>query len=324
MAFISVFLFSFSYALASLSCSITTAAACSGTPLLRMSGSSNAHAELPSQSTAVYSNNVVCCTGISGMGNSCSGNYAVIARLSGLTGTNSHVEQNSQTNTNYNTEKACLSSSSVGDQITIGYQSTNCTGFDTTLFSMSSTPTNSMVGIPTTYSNKVCAKIVSESLSFDINNSSVGFGNLTPLGLRYATADGVGSSTEAEAYSINVNTNSPSGYVVYMRGDPPKNSSNGSYVINAIGGTNTTPTPGTKEFGIRAVASGGSGAVVAPYNGTGFAYDASGTTFTTIAQETSGDGVTTNYSVRSVATIDSLLDPGTYSTSITYIVTAGF
>jgi hypothetical protein len=255
------------------------------------------------------------------LGNSCSGNYAVIARLSGTSGTNSHVEENTQTNTNYNTEKACLSSSSAGDQISIGYQATNCTGYDTTLFSMEKTPTNSMVGIPSAYNNKVCAKVSSESLTFDVSDSSAGFGNLNPLGLRYATSDGVGSATEAESYHIDASTNSSSGYVVYLKGDSLKNN---SYQIDPIGGTPITPTPGTKGFGMRAVASGGSGTVVVPYNGSGFAYDASGTTFTTLAQETSGDGVITTYSIRSVATIDSLLDPGTYSTNLTYVVTAGF
>jgi hypothetical protein len=72
------------------------------------------------------------------------------------------------------------------------------------------------------------------------------------------------------------------------------------------------------------VASGGSGTVVAPYNGSGFAYDASANSFTTIAQAASGDGNTTVYSIRSVATIDSLLDPGTYSTNLIYTVTANF
>lgn len=305
------------YTYASLSCSVTTAGACSGTVLLRMSGSSNAHAELPSQSTSNYDNNVVCCTGVTGLSNSCAlNNKETIVKLSNVT--NAHVEQKTQNNYSQN---ACLSSGYAGDEITIGYQSSNCSGFDTTLFSMEKTPTNSQVGGPSSYNNKVCAKVFSQSISFNISNSSAGFGNLNSLGLRYATGDGIGSSSETESYNITVNTNAPSGYGLYVRGDTLKN---GSIAIDPIGGTNTTPNPGQKAFGIRAVATGGNGAVVYPYDGSGFAYDATSSSSSPVGQSSSGDGNTTTYSIRTVATIDSLLDPGNYSTNLTYIVTANF
>ena len=316
-----IFFISFSYAQANLSCSITTAGSCSGTVLLRMSSSTNAHAEIPSMSTAAYGNNVVCCTGFTGLGNSCSGNYAVIARLSGTSGTNAHVEENNQITSTYGTEKACLSSSFAGDTVTVAYQANNCSGYDTTLFSMDKFPTDAMVGGTSAYNNKVCGKISSQSISFNISSPSSGFGNLTSSGLRYATSDGLGSATETESYHIDVSTNASSGYLVSLEGDSLKK---GSSVITAIGGTNLTPTPGTKAFGIRAVASGGSGAVVSPYGGSGFAYNATGSSFSTLASESAGDGNNTTYSIHSVATIDSLLDPGTYSTNITYIVTGNF
>lgn len=312
-----IFLIPFYQVFAALSCSITTSASCTGTVLLRMSGSSNAHAELPSQSTSAYNSNVVCCTGVTGLSNSCSeSNKAVIAKLSAVT--NAHVEQNTQTSYSQN---ACLASTYAGDQITVGYQSTNCTGYDTTLFSMSNTPTNSQIGGPSSYTNKVCAKIFSQSITFNISNTSVGFGTLSPTGLRYATSDGSGSSSEVEAYNLSISTNASSGYIVMLEGNAPSYNSN---IIDPIGGTNMTPSPGSNAFGIRAVATGGVGAVISPYNGSGFAYDASGNVFDTLAQAISGDGNTTTYSIRSVATIDSLLDPGTYSTNLTYIVTANF
>lgn len=302
---------------AALSCSVTTSASCTGVVLLRMSGSANAHAELPSQSTTVYNDNVVCCSGVTGLSNSCSNNNkAIFAKLSAVT--NAHVEQNTQINYSQN---ACLSSTYAGDEITVGYQSSNCTGYDTTLFSMSNTPTNSQVGGPSTYTNKVCAKIFSQSITFNISNTSVGFGTLSPTGLRYATSDGSGSSSEVEAYNLSVSTNAPSGYIVMLEGGAPAYNSN---TIDPIGGTNLTPSPGSNAFGIRAVASGGVGSVVSPYDGSGFAYDASSGSFDTLAQAISGDGNNTTYSIRSVATIDSLLDPGSYSTNLTYIVTANF
>jgi len=317
---ISIFLIPISYIYASLSCSITTSAGCgSGTVILRMSGSTNAHAELPSQSTANYDNNVVCCTGVMGLSNSCSEtNKVTIARLSGVT--NAHTERNTEANANY-TQNACLSSIYTGDEITLAYQALNCNSYDTTLFSMEKTPTNSMVGGPSAYNNKVCAKIISQSISFNLNHNSVGFGNLIPTAIRYATNDGLGSSSEVESYNISVNTNAPAGYGVYVSGDSPKK---GSTIITPIGGVNTVPSAGNNAFGIRAVATGGNGGVVNPYDGAGFAYDANSTTPTTIATAPTGNGVTTNYSIRTVATIDSFLEAGSYSTNLTYFVTANF
>ncbi len=302
---------------ATLSCSITTQAGCSGVVLLRMSGSDNAHAELPSESTAVYNNNVVCCTGVPQLSNSCSeSNKVIFAKLSGVT--NAHVERNTESNYGQN---ACIASTYAGDEITIGYQASNCTGYDTTLFSMSNTPTNSQVGSSSSYNNKVCAKVFSQSITFNISDYSVGFGYLTSSGLRYATGDGSGSGSETEAYNIDVSTNASSGYTLYVKGDTLKN---GIIEIDPIGGTNTTPSPGTKAFGVRAVATGGNGVVESPYDGSGFAYDADASTPSIIGISTSGNGVNTDYSIRSVATIDDVLNYGVYTTNLTYIVVPNF
>ena len=102
---ISIIFIPVSYLYAAFSCSVTTQAGCSGTTLLRMSDELpttfvdstpgyNSQAELPSQSTATYDDYVVCCSGVTGLGNSCSGNYEVFAKLSGIT--NAHVEQRTQ------------------------------------------------------------------------------------------------------------------------------------------------------------------------------------------------------------------------------------
>lgn len=123
-------------------CSVTTAAACTGTVIYRMSGGTNAHAELPSQTTAAYNNNVICCTGVTGLGNSCTGIFATALKLSGTT--NAHVQQ-----TGSYANSACISVPS-GGSVSVGYQATNCTGFDTTLGSMSGT-TNAHVGNSAAY-----------------------------------------------------------------------------------------------------------------------------------------------------------------------------
>ncbi|MFA7315310.1 MAG: hypothetical protein WC059_00715 [Candidatus Paceibacterota bacterium] len=301
---------------AALSCSLTTSALCSGTVVLRLSGSDNAHAELPSQATAVYDSNVICCSGVTGLGNSCSGNYGVLAKLSGVT--NAHVEENTESNYGQN---ACLSSVYAGDIITIGYESVDCTGYDTTVASMSGTPTNAQAGGPSAYTNKICADIFSQAISFTVSDNTIGFGSLSSSALRYATGDGTGSSTQTEAFNMTVNTNAPYGYILTVQGDTL---TSGGNTITAIGGTNTTPTAGTNRFGIRATATGGSGAVSSPYSASGFAYAGTTTTASTLASASTGDDVTTTYSVRSVATIEQVLPAGSYTTTLTFVATPTF
>lgn len=136
-----------------LSCSVTTAAGCSDTVIYRMSDAANAQAELPSQTTSAYDNNVVCCTGIVGLSNACAGTYATALKLSSTT--NAHAEQNDQTNY---ANSVCLSVPS-GGSVSVGYQSSSCTGFDATLGSMSGV-TNAHVGDNDAYTTKICATAI--------------------------------------------------------------------------------------------------------------------------------------------------------------------
>lgn len=139
-----------------LSCSVTTAAACTGGTnviILRMSGSTNAHAELASQSTAAYASNVVCCSGITGLTTTCSGTFATAVKLSSVT--NGHVELGTQTNYG---NSACIQAPS-GGSVTVFY-GTSCTGYDTTVASMSATTTNAHIGDASAYANKICATAV--------------------------------------------------------------------------------------------------------------------------------------------------------------------
>lgn len=149
-----------------LSCSVTTAAGCTGTIIYRMSGASDAHLELPTQSTAAYDGNVVCCTGVAGLDISCSGVFDTVLKLSGVT--NAHAEQNSQS---LYANSACMSVPN-GGSVLVDYQESNCNGFDTTLGSMWGT-TNAHVGDGTAYTTKICASASGAlgTLSADIVDS---------------------------------------------------------------------------------------------------------------------------------------------------------
>ncbi|MDE2031349.1 MAG: hypothetical protein KGI58_03790 [Patescibacteria group bacterium] len=302
------------YLYAGLSCTVTTAAACTGTVLLRMSGSTNAHAELPSQSNANYSNNVVCCTSTSSIGNSCaSSNYKVFGKLSGVT--NAHMQQAS-VNTYLN--NACLSDSSTGDKITVGYQNTNCSGYDTTLMSMTAAD-NATVGDGSAYTPKVCATITPLLISFSISTNSVGFGNLSASSSRYANSAGTGSATEVEAHTLSASTNAAGGYIITVDGDTL---TSGSNTINAIGGVNTLPSSGTNQFGLRATVSSGTGFVVSPYAASGFAFNTASLPSTVASG--SGDNTTTVYSVRYLGNIGSQTPAGSYTAHLNYVITGTF
>lgn len=126
-----------------LSCTVRTSS-CSGgeVEIFEMQNTANSHAGLP----AANYNNLVCCTGVTGLGNDCdAANKAVILKLSGAT--NAHVRQG--TLADYpSATNACISVPS--GSVLVGYRSGGDTcatspAYDTTLGSMIGT-TNSHVG----------------------------------------------------------------------------------------------------------------------------------------------------------------------------------
>jgi hypothetical protein len=168
--------------------------------------------------------------------------------------------------------------------------------------------------------NGACWVASAITFSISASDATIGFGQLSPTGTRYATGDEVGSGTETEAHTITINTSAPSGYSLTVRG---KSLSKVGHTITAIGGTNTSPSVGTEQFGIRMTASGGSGAVVSPYAAAGFAYDATETTPSLVASSATASADTT-YSVRYMCNIAPTTPAGDYATDLTYVVTGNF
>lgn len=160
---------------------------------------------------------------------------------------------------------------------------------------------------------------VDQSITFSISDNTVGFGTLSASAARYATGDTAGNSSETEAHNLIVGTNASSGYSVTATGTTL---TSGSNTITAIGGTNTSSSVGSEQFGLRMTASGGNGAVNAPYSASGFAFDYANFP-DTVATSTSASSNTT-YSVRYLANIGAQTEAGTYTTAITYIATANY
>ena len=161
--------------------------------------------------------------------------------------------------------------------------------------------------------------VVDESLTFTISDNSIGFGTLTAADDFFATGDTNGSATEVEAHTLIVGTNASNGYTMSVNG---ATLTSGANTITAIGTSNTASSAGTEQFGLRMTASGGSGAVTAPYAASGFAFDTAA--FPDQVASASASSANTTYSVRYLANITAQTEAGAYTATLTYIATANF
>ena len=205
--FISGIIFAHPAYAGTLTCTARTTSCSAGEiEIFEMQNTTNSHAGLPAASYT----NLVCCTGITGLGNSCSGTFATVLKLSGTT--NAHIRQG--TLSDYpSATNACISVPS-GGSVSVGYQAASCSGFDTTLGLMTGT-TNSHVGNSAWASGttKICATAVGAgTLSVDIVNaggSSVSSPSITmgaaTLSLIYQTTSGTFGAS-AERVRINNTT----------------------------------------------------------------------------------------------------------------------
>ncbi len=161
-----------------------------------------------------------------------------------------------------------------------------------------------------------------QSISFTISTSTIYLGTVSPSIARYASSTNInGSNVEVDAHSLSIVTNATNGYTVSAKG---QTLTSGTTTIAAIGGVATTSLIGTEQFGIRLIASGGSGTSTSPYNTSAFAYAATATTSSQVANATVGDNATTTFSVRYMANIAPTTQAASYTANVIYVVTANF
>jgi len=166
-----------------LTCAVRTSSCNAGEVVVfKMSGTTNAHAELSSQN---HYTNLVCCGGTSDMSNTCTNTFATVLKLQNTT--NSHVQQNSQSGY---ANSACLSVSQ--GSVTVAYQPTDCTGYDAIVASMSAA-TNGHVGNSAAYSTKICAT-VTPVVSVTVSNGVVSYGTLAANTSQDTTASGLNNT----------------------------------------------------------------------------------------------------------------------------------
>jgi hypothetical protein len=161
--------------------------------------------------------------------------------------------------------------------------------------------------------------VVSQSLTFTLSTTTISFGTLNSAAARFASSTAAGSAAEVEAHNIVVGTNALNGYTVTASGTTL---TFGSSTINAIGSSNTLSATGTEQFGLRATAAGGIGAVSAPYAAAGFAFATS--TFPNALATANAASANTTYSVRYLANISANTEAGVYTGAVQYLTTANF
>lgn len=251
-----------------LSCTVATSCA-SGVVIFRMYSTSNSHAELASQSNYP---NLVCCSGVVGLGNTCSGNYAVALKLAKTT--NAHAEQNTQSNYANN---ACISVP-TGGTVSIGYQASNCTGYDTTLASMAAT-TNAHIGDGSAYTTKVCATasggsgtlaadivdaggttvaspgVTFSSVNYSFDSAQTSTGTLGTSSQKIRVTNGTATATWSLTMAATGGASAPwtNGVATYPFNG--SSSANGQLTVNPTGAT-VTPQSGCTTTGITLGSSG--------------------------------------------------------------------
>jgi hypothetical protein len=203
----------------------------------------------------------------------------------------------------------------TGDQ-----QITNPTTADTYTISISGTfGDTGTITVPILDDDQVAVTAtVAQTLTFSISDNSIEFGTLSAADDTFAD-NAAGNATEVEAHTIVAGTNAPGGYTITATGTTL---TSGLNTIDAIGSSNTASDPGAEQFGLRMTASGGSGAVSAPYAAAGFAFDTAA--FPDTVASASGASANTTYSVRYIANIASETEAGSYTSTITYAATANF
>jgi hypothetical protein len=173
-----------------------------------------------------------------------------------------------------------------------------------------------------TYTNipEITSANIPQEISFDISDTSIGFGTLDVANTRYASGDSLGSASPITAHTITASTNGVDGYSVMLNGTSLTcMSCIGLPAIASIGPVATAPTPGTEQYGLRSSVVSGTGTVSTPYSTSNYAFD-SGSFPDELATGT-GDNVLTTYDVEYIANITSGTQAGMYESVLTYTIT---
>lgn len=183
---------------------------------------------------------------------------------------------------------------------------------------------NDIFGNAVATSTEVTGTPLPAQFTFVLNANAVYFGTLNSSVTIYASSTNPnGSLVEVDSNVIEIKTGAPNGYTLTVQGQTLTSLQNSSKIITPLI-SNTAPATGSSQFGLRATANGGTGLVVSPYNGSGFAFAATATTTSQVAGAVTGSSATTTYGVRYMTNINPLTSTGDYATDLIYVATANF
>jgi hypothetical protein len=173
-------------------------------------------------------------------------------------------------------------------------------------------------------STEVTETPVNSNIFFSLSTNSIYFGSLSTSQTKYGSSTNtIGDVNEVEGNNLQAVTSAAGGYSIYVQGQPLTSVEYPSITIDPLL-SNTAPSNGQEQFGIRAVASGGSGTVSVPYAASGFAYAASATTSSQVASLGTADNATTTYSLRYMSNISPVTEAGHYQAALVYTMTVNF
>ncbi len=168
--------------------------------------------------------------------------------------------------------------------------------------------------------NNSCWNINSVTLS--ISDVAIGFGTLSTTAATWANGAATGSATDVAAHTISITSNARSGYALTYNGATLTSGSNTVSVATIT--DDADGTAGSEQFAINFDKTTGNASITAGYDnddGPDWKFVASSTT--TVVSE-SGSTATETIEARYLANIAATTEPGSYSTNITYILTATY
>ena len=166
---------------------------------------------------------------------------------------------------------------------------------------------------------------VAETMTFTIDDISIGFGTLTSANARFASGDANGTAgpTSAFAHTMTMATNAASGYSIKYNGATLTSGGNTITVATITGDEDGTPTT-VEQFAI-GFTTNGNATIVSAYNQVSptFNYSFVASTETEVISETVSTATET-FSAFYLANITGATEAGSYTTAITYTATANF
>lgn len=165
---------------------------------------------------------------------------------------------------------------------------------------------------------------VDQSITFTVDDNTIGFGALSASAAAWATGNLAGSASDTVAHTMTIATNAATGWAISYNG---ATLTSGGNTIDVASITNDADgTQASEQFGMGFSTSGNSTVVAAyDHNATAGSRDWAflASTTTTVFSEAVATATET-ISAFYLANIATTTEPGTYTTTITYIASGTF